>query len=206
VTHFLFLSRQVCTCRSPTVLHLDHRGGAPGEPALEVTQVAKGTLTFSSTFRRRQQLLLLQHPRRRRLSHPRGTTTQPTWREDLVFLNSRSHARSKEIENTLVALAAATSYCKTAFCLSFTSLTCRCVPPSPDCLPREVQFAQLSTSTNVLNSSVVAQGSNLLSTLTSVAVSVDDNADDVAALWDNASATTNDITALTSTTSSLSTR
>ena len=94
--------------------------------------MAKETLTFLSTFRRQQQLLLLQHPRRRRLSHPRGTTTQPTWREDLVFLNSRSHARSKEIENTLVVLTAATSYCKTAFCLSFTSLTCHCVPPSLD--------------------------------------------------------------------------
>jgi hypothetical protein len=72
------------------------------------------------------------------------------------------------------------------------------------------QLTQLWSTTNAMNSSVVAQGSNLLSTLTSVAVSVDDNADDVAALWQNASATTNDIAALALSTavstSSLSTR
>jgi len=72
------------------------------------------------------------------------------------------------------------------------------------------QLTQLWSATNAMNSSVVAQGSNLLSTLTSVAVSVDDNADDVAALWQNASATTSDIAALALSTavstSSLSTR
>lgn len=62
------------------------------------------------------------------------------------------------------------------------------------------QLTQLWSATNALNSSVVTQGSNLLSTLTSVAVSVDDTVDDVSALWQNASATNNDIAALASST------